>query len=174
MKGWSDGMKSHIRRMLKTDWNDVAGIYQSGLNTGIATFQTSCPSYEEWDKSHLKECRFVFMQDDAVVGWVALSPVSSRCVYAGVAEVSIYMDEKYAGKGYGTKLLNHVVVESEKCGFWMLQSGILQHNQASISLHRKCGFREVGYREKIARDQSGVWRNTVLMEKRSALKDYNG
>lgn len=166
-------MKLQIRNMLKTDWNVVAKIYQYGMDTNIATFQTDCPTFEEWDKSHLKECRYVITEDGTVAGWAALSPVSSRCAYAGVAEVSIYMDENYIRKGYGTKLLSYLIQQSEKYGYWMLQSGILQHNQASIALHNKCGFREVGYREKIAKDHSGVWRNTVLMEKRSTLKEYN-
>ncbi len=166
-------MDVQIRSMLESDWDEVACIYQQGMDTNIATFQTVCPSYEEWDRSHLKECRFVIIQDGAVVGWTALSPTSSRCVYAGVAEVSIYIEEACAGKGYGTRLLNHLIQESEKCGFWMLQSGILQHNQASLALHGKCGFRQVGFRERIARDHSGVWRNTVLMEKRSEHPNYN-
>ncbi len=172
-KGWFGKMESQIRTMIESDWNDVARIYQHGMDTHIATFQTSCPSFEEWDKAHLKECRYVITEDGAVVGWTALSPISSRCVYAGVAEISIYMDEKYIRKGYGTQLLNYLIQESEKCGFWMLQSGILQHNQASIGLHSKCGFRQVGYREKIARDHSGAWKNTVLMERRSELNEYN-
>lgn len=172
-KGWSVQMDVQIRNMLETDWEEVAKIYQHGMDTNIATFQTNCPSFEEWDKSHLMQCRFVITCDGKVVGWTALSPTSSRCVYSGVAEVSIYIDREYNGKGYGTMLLNHLIQESEKYGIWMLQSGILQHNRASLALHGKCGFRQVGYREKIARDHSGVWRNTVLMEKRSSLRDYD-
>lgn len=166
-------MEYKIRMMLDKDWEDVARIYQEGINTHIATFQTSAPTYEEWDHSHLQKCRFVITINEKVIGWAALTPVSSRCVYSGVAEVSIYVDQKYSGMGYGTKLLQYLIEESEKCGFWMLQSGILQHNQASVQLHTKCGFRQVGYREKIARDHSGEWKNTVLMERRSELKEWN-
>lgn len=166
-------MEIKIRTMLKADWESVSRIYQQGMDTHIATFQTDCPAFEEWDKSHLQECRLVITEDETVVGWTALSPTSSRCVYAGVAEVSIYIDENHTGKGYGTMLLNRLIQESEKCGIWTLQSGILQHNRASLALHGKCGFREVGFRERIARDHSGVWRNTVLMEKRSSRQDYN-
>jgi len=166
-------MEFKIRKMLETDWNDVARIYQHGMDTNIATFQTSCPSYEEWDKAHLQTCRFVITDGESIAGWTALSPVSSRCVYSGLAEISIYMDDKYSRLGLGTKLLNYLIQESEKNGIWMLQSAILQHNQASICLHEKCGFRKVGYREKIAKDKSGIWRDTVMMEKRSALSDFN-
>lgn len=166
-------MDLQIRNMTESDWSDVSRIYQLGMDSGIATFQTSCPSYEDWDRSHLKHSRLVIAENGRVVGWSALSPYSSRAVYAGVAEISIYLDPKYQGKGYGTKLLNCMIRESEKNGIWLLQSGILQHNAASVALHKKCGFREVGYREKIARDKNGVWRNTVLMERRSDLEDYN-
>jgi L-amino acid N-acyltransferase YncA len=166
-------MEFQIRKMLETDWNDVARIYQSGMETNIATFQTSCPSYEEWNKSHLKECRCVITRGEAVVGWAALSPVSSRCAYTGVAELSIYMDDQYIRLGLGTKLLNFLIQDSEESGFWMLQSAILQHNEASIRLHEKCGFRQVGYRERIARDKFGIWRNTVMMERRSGLSEFD-
>jgi phosphinothricin acetyltransferase len=166
-------LEYEIREMKEDDWEDVARIYQDGLDTHVATFQTSCPTYEEWDKAHLKICRFVITQDGKVAGWTALSPVSSRCVYGGVAELSIYMDGKYRKSGLGTKLLGHLIHESEKAGIWMLQSAIIQENLASLNLHRKCGFRNVGYREKIAKDYTGVWRNTVMMEKRSCSSIYN-
>lgn len=158
-----------IRNMLEQDWNEVAAIYQEGIDTKIATFQTSVPAYEDWDKSHLKTCRLVAEAEGRIVGWSALTAISSRCVYAGVAEVSIYVSTNYRGKGVGQKLLQALITESEKEGFWTLQSGILEINKASIALHTKAGFRMVGYREKIAKDQDGVWQNTVLMERRSDM-----
>lgn len=166
-------MECEIREMDEMDWNEVAEIYRKGIDTHIATFQTACPTYAEWDKSHRQECRLVLTVNRRVVGWTALTPISSRCVYAGVAEVSIYISPALCGKGYGTLLLNRLVSEAEKQGYWMLQSGILQHNSASIRLHEKCGFRVVGYREKIARDHFGVWRNTVLMERRSRREEWD-
>jgi len=149
------------------DWNAVADIYKEGIDTKVATFQTEVPNYEQWDTSHLKHCRFVAVKQDEVIGWTALSPVSSRCVYAGVAEVSVYVKGAYRGMQVGEKLLMELITASEKEGIWTLQSGIIQINKASIALHTKVGFRLVGYREKLARDHNGVWLNTVLMERRS-------
>ncbi len=166
-------MNLQIRSMTEKDWVDVARIFQWGIDSGIATFQTDCPSYQTWDRTHLNICRLVLEDSGKIIGWTALSPYSSRVPYAGVAEISIYLDERFQGRGLGTALLNYMVHESEKNGIWLLQSGILQHNEASIALHRKCGFREVGFREKIARDQNGIWRNTVLMERRSPLPQFN-
>ena len=166
-------MESNIRPFRPKDWNEIKTIYQQGIDTNMATFQGECPAYEEWDTSHLKICRFVYVLDGAVVGWVALSPVSSRCVYAGVAELSIYVADGARGKGIGTVLINAAIEASEKNGIWTLQSGIIQDNIASVGLHEKCGFREVGYREKIAKDRLGAWRNTILMERRSGLAVFN-
>ena len=160
-------MKDNLRPFVPGDWDAVNRIYKQGIDTNLATFQTSCPSYAEWDSSHLSCCRLVYVLEGAVVGWAALSPVSSRCVYKGVAELSIYIDETVRGSGIGTKLLNRIIEESETQGIWTLQSGIIQDNKASILLHLKCGFREVGYREKIAQNAHGDWKNTVLMERRS-------
>jgi len=160
-------MKDNLRPFVPGDWDAVNRIYKQGIDTNLATFQTSCPSYAEWDSSHLSCCRLVYVLEGAVVGWAALSPVSSRCVYEGVAELSIYIDETVRGSGIGTKLLNRIIEESETQGIWTLQSGIIQDNKASILLHLKCGFREVGYREKIAKNAHGDWKNTVLMERRS-------
>jgi phosphinothricin acetyltransferase len=137
------------------------------MDTNISTFQIECPPYEEWDSTHMKSCRLVAVTDSKVIGWTALTPVSSRCVYAGVAEVSIYIDRDYQGKGIGEQLLRELIRQSEGNGIWTLQSGIMQENAGSIRLHDKCGFRMVGYREKIGRDRYGVWRNNVLMERRS-------
>ncbi len=163
-----------IRQMLEGDWKDVSRIYQDGMDTNLATFQCSCPTYEEWDSSHLKSCRLVIVANENIVGWAALSTVSSRCVYAGVAEVSIYIDNNFKGKGLGEKLLNELIYFSEEKGIWTLQSGIMQDNHASIRLHEKCGFRMVGYREKIGCDLFGNWRNTVLMERRSEKVGVEG
>ena len=165
-------MDFEIRALTEADWPDVSRIYQLGMDTNRATFQSECPSWEEWNRSHLKPCRLVIAKDGAVLGWAALTAVSGRCVYAGVAEVSIYIDAAVRGKGVGKALLNALIVTSESAGFWTLQSGIMENNAASIALHTSCGFRAVGYREKIGQDRFGVWRNTLLMERRSARDDF--
>lgn len=166
-------MEPTIRNMTNEDWTAVARIYQQGMDTNLATFQTECPTWEAWDAGHLQQCRLVAALDNAVVGWAALSPVSSRCVYAGVAELSIYIDAFARGKGVGKTLLNAMIAASENAGFWTLQSGILEENTASVALHKSCGFRLVGYREKIGQDRFGVWRSTLLMERRSARDDFS-
>ncbi|MDF2941625.1 MAG: GCN5-related N-acetyltransferase [Herbinix sp.] len=162
-------MELIIRAMGLEDWEEVASIYKEGIETKIATFQQEIPTYEAWDESHIKSCRLVAQEDDTVIGWTALSPVSSRCVYSGVAEVSVYVKENQRGKQVGEKLMRELIIEAEEEGLWTLQSGILEINSASIALHKKVGFRMVGYRERIAKDQNGVWQNTVLMERRSSL-----
>lgn len=167
-------MKIEIREMQHTDWAFVAEIYQQGMDTNLATFQSECPTYEQWDQSHLKACRLIIAADGIIAGWAALSPVSSRCVYSGVAEVSIYVSTDARGKGFGKQLLAALISTSERHGVWTLQSGIMQDNLASIRLHETCGFRMVGYRERIGRDRFGVWRNTVLMEHRSRNNDAQG
>ncbi|WP_455716357.1 N-acetyltransferase family protein [Anaerosporobacter sp.] len=157
-----------IRNMNKEDYESVKNIYLEGIATKKATFQIDTPDYDTWSNGHIKECRFVATdEDNHVIGWVALSPTSSRCVYRGVNEVSIYISQKARGQHVGTSLLNKVIEESEKLGIWTLQSGIIEINEASIALHKKCGFRIVGFRENIAQDVDGIWRNTVLMERRS-------
>lgn len=156
-----------IRSMNEKDWPVISEIYRQGIETGKATFQIDVPAYDEWNAAHIQRCRFVAMAGGKVVGWAALSKVSSRCVYGGVAEVSIYIAEGYRRKGIGQQLLQYLIEESEKADFWMLQSGIMEDNAASVRLHEKCGFRIVGYREKIGKDVRGKWRNNVLMEKRS-------
>ncbi|WP_412103589.1 N-acetyltransferase family protein [Rossellomorea aquimaris] len=155
-----------ISEMKKNDWNQVADIYLEGISTGNATFQKDVPSWEEWDGSHIKVSRIVARENDSILGWAALSPVSSRCVYSGVAEVSVYVSNQYNGKGIGSLLLNALIEISEQNGYWTLQSGIFPENVASIKLHEKHGFRIVGRREKIGK-MDGVWRDTVLMERRS-------
>ncbi len=158
-----------IREMMKEDWEAVNNIYQEGINTKIATFQTEVPTFEAWDQGHIKTCRLVAVVEGEIAGWTALSPISSRCVYAGAAEVSIYISEKFRGKGIGVRLLKELIEESEQEDFWTLQSGIIERNKASIALHQKAGFRMVGFRERIAKDCDGIWQNTVLMERRSLV-----
>ncbi|WP_026729719.1 GNAT family N-acetyltransferase [Flavobacterium denitrificans] len=155
-----------IRKLLAEDWNQVKLIYQKGIDTGNATFQTSAPSWEDWDQSHLTSCRIVMEEDSIVIGWAALTPVSSRCVYAGVAEVSVYVDPAHSGKGIGLALLNELVNQSEAEGIWTLQAGIFPENIGSLRIHEKAGFRILGIREKIGK-QNGIWRDTALLERRS-------
>lgn len=155
-----------IRILYPSDWEQVKLIYEKGIATGNATFQTTSPSFEEWDNSHLKNCRFVDDQDGIVRGWAALTPISSRCVYAGVAEVSVYVDPAFSGKGIGSGLLDQLVRASEQEGIWTLQAGIFPENAASLKIHEKAGFRILGVREKIGK-QHDTWRDTVLLERRS-------
>lgn len=157
-----------FRAMTATDWTSVAEIYKQGIETGNATFQQAIPAWEDWNNGHVSSCRIVVEVDNEVAGWAALSAVSSRPVYAGVAEVSVYVGSKYRGLQLGTKLLDKMITESESQGFWTLQAGIFPENKASIAIHRKSGFREIGYREKVAK-MNTVWRNTVLMERRSTV-----
>jgi len=172
MKGLFNMMELKIRDMLATDWNEVQKIYEQGIETNLATFETSCPSYADWNQAHLQKCRYVITDEAGVVGWAVLSPVSTRCVFSGMAEVSIYIDENFKNRGAGTKLLSHMIQESEKNGFWLIESLIFQNNSASLHLHEKCGFRTVGYREKMGKDKEGAWRNVVVMERRSALSQF--
>lgn len=157
-----------IIEMLQIHWEDVSAIYLQGIATKQATFQTEVPTREDWDKSHLSKLRYVAIIDGTVAGWAALTPVSGRCVYAGVTEVSVYIHEAYRGKGIGKELLQKLITESEAGNIWTLQSGIFPENLASIALHEKLGFRKIGYREKIGK-MDGVWRDTVLMERRSKI-----
>ena len=155
-----------IRNMEIKDWENVSRIYRLGIDTGIATFEKEIPSWNTWDTAHLKSCRLIAENDHKIVGWAALSPVSGRCVYGGVAEVSVYVDISHNNKGIGTRLLQELIKESEKNGIWTLQSGIFPENKASIQLHKKLGFREIGFREKIGK-KDGVWYDNVILEKRS-------
>jgi L-amino acid N-acyltransferase YncA len=149
-------------------WPQVKSIYEEGIQTGNATFQQQAPEWENWNEDHLPHSRIVALDNDEVAGWAALSPVSERCVYAGVAEVSVYVAEKFRGKKIGTLLLKQLIAQSEINGIWTLQSGIFPENVASIKLHEANGFRVVGYREKVGQ-MNGVWRDTILLEKRSQL-----
>jgi len=156
-----------ITTLLSEQWSAVKTIYEQGIATGDATFQTSAPSWEEWNAGHLPHSRLVAMEDGHLIGWAALSPVSGRCVYAGVAEVSVYVAAGHRGKKVGEALLKALIDESERHNIWTLQAGIFPENIASITIHGHCGFREVGYRKKIGKMWTGVWRDTVLMERRS-------
>ncbi|MVX65376.1 GNAT family N-acetyltransferase [Clostridium chromiireducens] len=162
-------MNYTIEEMKKSDWEEVAKIYFEGINTGIATFQNSIPTFEEWDNGHVVSCRL----EEKVLGFAALSPTSSRAVYSGVAEVSIYIGENYRGLGIGQSLLLNLIRLSEENNFWTLQSGIIRENAAIIELHKKCGFREIGIRENVAKMDNGVWHDTVLMERRSKIVEIN-
>lgn len=155
-----------IESMRETDWEQVRTIYLEGIATGDATFEELAPSWDGWDSQHLFRCRLVAKRDDEVVGWAALAPVSSRAVYAGVAEVSVYVSSHWRDRGIGSKLLHELIAESEACGLWTLQAGIFQENVASIRLHEKCGFRIVGRRERLGK-MAGRWRDVMLLERRS-------
>lgn len=139
-----------------------------GIATGQATFQQEAPEWEQWDKGHLPHSRIVTTKEGAVTGWAALSPVSARPVYRGVAEVSVYIGEHHRGNGLGYQLLQELVLQSEQNGIWTLQASIFPENAASVHIHEKCGFRLMGCREKIGQ-QNGVWRDTVIMERRSKV-----
>ena len=159
-------MAATIEPMREEDWPAVRSIHEEGIGTGDATFETAAPGYEEWDRSHVSACRFVAREAGEVVGWSALSPVSDRCAYDGVAEVSVYVGENARGRGVGGQLLSELVRCSEAEGFWTLQAGVLVENAASRMLHLRSGFREVGVRERIG-ELDGRWRDVVLMERRS-------
>jgi len=150
------------------DWEDVRRIYEEGLATGLATFETKIPSWDEWNRSHLSNCRWIARVGDAAAGWAALSSVSDRCVYGGVAEVSVYVAESFRGQGAGKALLQKLVESSEENDLWTLQAGILAKNEASIRLHLACGFRSVGVREKLGQ-LHGRWEDVVLLERRSRV-----
>ena len=161
-------MELTIDVMQPDDWPVVREIYAEGIATKNATFETEVPAWERWDAGHLQKPRLVARSNGQVVGWAALSPVSSRCVYAGVAEESIYIAASARGQGVGKKLLAALVEQSEQAGIWTMQTGIFPENRASIHLHELCGFRVLGVREKIGQ-MDGVWRDVVFMERRSKV-----
>ncbi len=152
--------------MLPQHWEAVKRIYEEGIATGNATFQTAAPGWQEWDSAHLKTCRIIAIGNNEVLGWAALTPVSGRCVYAGVAEVSVYVATNARGKNIGSLLLKELINKSEQNGIWTLQSGIFPENKASISMHEKNGFRILGYRERIGK-MGNTWRDTISLERRS-------
>ena len=159
-----------VRPLVPTDWPAVAAIYAAGIATGGATFDTAVPSWANWDAGHLARPRLVAVDDagKGVVGWAALSPASDRCAYAGVAEVSVYVDPAAAGRGVGSALLARLVAATEEAGLWTLQAGVFPENAASLALHRNHGFRVVGTRERLGQ-LAGKWRDVVLLERRSAV-----
>lgn len=162
----------NIRLLGPDDWPMVKVIYELGIATGIATFENRPPEWEVWHTSHLSFGNLVAEINNAVVGWVALSPVSDRCVYGGIAEVSIYVHPEWKGKRIGKSLLGKVVEESEGNGIWTLNAATFPENIPSLSLFKKSGFREIGYREKIAK-KDGVWKDNVILERRSKLPKFN-
>ena len=157
-----------IRDLGPLDWPEVARIYEDGIRTGDATFELGVPTWEAWDGSHLPEHRLVVSLDGEVVGWAALSPVSERACYEGVAEHSIYIAERMRGLGFGRQLLAVLISSSETGGIWTLQSGIFPENAASLALHASLGFRVVGVRERLGR-RHGAWRDVLLLERRSEV-----
>lgn len=150
-----------------SDWQDVRAIYVEGIATGNATFETEAPTWEKWELSHLSFGRLVARSSNSVVGWTALSQVSDRCCYRGVAEISIYIGARQQRQGLGASLLQAVIEASERNGVWTLQAGIFPENLASLALVNKCGFREVGRRERLGK-RDGVWRDVILLERRSS------
>jgi phosphinothricin acetyltransferase len=157
-----------INGITQAHYPAVRQIYLDGIATGQATFETKAPSWEDWDKGHLQHSRIIAEKDGVVMGWAALSPVSGRCVYGGVAEVSVYIANDYRGQGVGSRLLNELIKTSEANNIWTLQAGIFPENKASLALHEKNGFRTIGYRERIGK-MGDTWRDTVLLERRSKV-----
>jgi L-amino acid N-acyltransferase YncA len=159
-----------VRAMRPADAAEVLAIYRAGIETGNATFETAVPDWTRWDAGHLADHRFVAVEEavDRVLGWAALSPVSDRCVYTGVAENSVYVHPDAQGRGVGTALLRALVDSTDRAGIWTLQTGIFPENAASVALHEKVGFRVIGRRERIGRHH-GVWRDVLFLERRSPV-----
>ncbi len=154
-----------VRAMRPEDWSAVRSIYEAGIATRNATFETAAPTWNEWDASHLPDHRLVADIDGQVAGWAALSPTSSRCVYAGVAENSVYIHPEHRGRGVGGTLLEALLAGARQAGLWTVQTGIFPENTASIALHLRCGFRIVGTRERIGQ-LDGIWRDVTFLEHR--------
>ena len=162
-----DGGPINVSALTADHWPDVARIYAAGIAAGDATFETAVPDWAAWDVAHLPEHRFVASDESgSVTGWVALVPVSDRCVYAGVVEHSVYVDPAVQGRGIGRLLLETLVAATEAAGIWTIQSGIFPENLASLALHQRVGFRVVGTRERLGQI-NGRWRDVVLLERRS-------
>lgn len=161
-----------VEAMAASDWEQVREIYLEGVATGHATFEQDAPSWEKWDAARLPHSRLVAGlgcgTGSQVAGWAALSPASDRCAYAGVAEVSVYVAARHRGQGVGARLLNTLIEVSEAAGIWTLQAQMFPENRASLSLHMRCGFREVGRRERLGQ-MRGVWRDVLLFERRSSI-----
>ncbi|EDP70497.1 GCN5-related N-acetyltransferase [Flavobacteriales bacterium ALC-1] len=152
----------------KANYDDVSKIYADGIKTGCATFETVVPNWEDWDKAHLTFARIALMHNNNMLGWAALSATSKRKAYRGVAEVSVYVAKNKSGKGIGTKLLKSLIKVSEVNNIWTLQAGIMEANKISIKMHINCGFRQIGYREKIG-NLNGKWLNNIILERRSKI-----
>lgn len=159
-------MDIKLRPLEEDDWPEIVEIFFQAIRSNMATFEYTCPSYEEWDKTHLPFCRLIADVDREVVAYAGLIPFSDRECYKGVAELSIFVDNDHSDTAIAEKLLNAIVEEAVKKGIWSLQSYIFQENLAGIALHKKCGFRKVGYRERLGKDRFGVWRSVVIMEYR--------
>ena len=155
-----------IEPMTPNDWPVVARIYGEGIATGHATFDAEVPTWKQWDAEHLTGSRLVARREDELLGWAALSPISDRCAYGGVAEVSVYVASKARGTGMGRQLLGELIQSSEAAGIWTLQAGIFPENEASIRMHTKAGFRVIGTREKLGQ-MNELWRDVTLLERRS-------
>jgi L-amino acid N-acyltransferase YncA len=156
-----------VRVLVPDDWPQVAAIYEEGIATGDATFETRVPSWDAWNRAHL-DVRLVVERGDEILGWAALSPVSDRCCYRGVADESVYVAARARGHGVGRSLLAETVARAEAAGIWTLTAGVFPENEPSLRLHRACGFRVVGVRERLA-ELNGVWRDVLLLERRSAV-----
>ena len=161
-------VRAHCRRLRREDWPTVARIYAEGIATNNATFETEVPRWEDWDAAHLSEHRFVAEAEGEVLGWISLAPVSSRCCYAGVAEVSAYVAEEARGQGIGAALLEQLIASAEAAAIWTLETGVFPENESSRALLKRFGFREVGVRERLGR-MNGLWRDVVLLERRSEV-----
>jgi len=157
-----------IRAFTQDDFPPIAEIYLQGIKTGQATFETAVPSWEQWNAKYLETCRLVAVENGNVIGFTVLHQISKRECYSGVCEESIYIHEAWRGKGIGKRLLQAIIEKSEQCGIWSLQAGIFKENKVSVKLHVHCGFRIIGYREKIAQLQ-GLWKDTLLLERRSKI-----
>ena len=166
-------MNYQIEPLLKKDWLQVRSIYAESISTGVASFDTKPPNWRDWDSSRLSSCRFVAREGKIVFGWATLSPVSSTWGYVGVAEVSVHVRQEKQRQGIGSALLKALLAASEKEKYWTITAEIISENIASLNLHRNCGFREVGYREKLGHRQ-GVWHDVILLERRSQKTGGNG
>ncbi|HLI01918.1 MAG TPA: GNAT family N-acetyltransferase [Acidimicrobiales bacterium] len=158
-----------IRHLEPDDWPAVLAIYEAGIATGNATFETSPPTWEIWDSAHRPDLRLVAVDGGRVVGWAAASGVSDRCCYTGVIEHSVYVDPDWQGRGVGRRLLTALIEAAEAAGIWTVQTGIFPENEASLALHERCGFRVVGRRERLG-ELAGRWRDVLLLERRSLEK----
>jgi len=171
--GQTRQMEYLIVIMKPEDWEQVRSIYLEGIGTGNSTFEADAPEWNEWDSTHLREHRLVVREGDRILAWAALSPVSARCVYSGVAELGLYVAATHRGKGIGSALLKAIINSTEKAGLWTLQGSILPENTSSLRLVRKHGFKEIGRREKIGKmaygDLAGTWRDVILVERRSTV-----